>query len=189
MTKYNGIKAAAKETKRLNGYNGIVQIDYNFIDDTVSASYYVDRNSYHEVDQADTVAVFTREPLTMAEIKEKINAKMHNHSPELIHATLEYTEDKEIYRLWNLYCEEDDKENPVYANTDENVQEICGQTPEEVEREYPNYYFTGNNWFFSNDFITKSFDDLQDSPVVLNTLANWLSKKSLKEWHDIGFKG
>lgn len=189
MTKYNGIKAAAKETKRLNGYNGIVQIDYNFIDDTVSASYYVDRNSYHEVDNTNTTVVFTKQPLTMAEIKEKINAKMHNHSPELIHATLEYIEDKEIYRLWNLYCEEDDKENPVYANTEENVQAICEQTPEEVEKEYPNYYFTGNNWFFSNDFVTKSFDDLQDSPVVLSALANWLSEKSLKEWHDIGFKG
>ena len=108
---------------------------------------------------------------------------------------LEQMSDAEIYKVWNEYCKEDDTRNPVYKNTEENVLREFNKTPAELEAEMlktnngtsESWYWSLNNYFISNEFYTRSFDDFNDSEVFLDVLADWLSAKTPEELQEIGF--
>lgn len=76
MREYRGIKKAAGETKHLNGYNGRVQINYDPSDKTVWADYFPDVNSWKRYHNPDIISIFTKEPMTMIDIKNAIKFEL-----------------------------------------------------------------------------------------------------------------
>lgn len=76
MKKMTGIKAAAGDTKMLNGYNGHVQVNLDTETGKVWTSYETDdswRTYYHE---QTIVSILYRKPATMAEIKKDLENKI-----------------------------------------------------------------------------------------------------------------
>lgn len=88
MKKFKGIKKVAGSTKELNGFNGRVQINYDPSDDTVWEDYFPDVNSWEEYHDRRIISFFTRQPMTMEEIKSEIqieiaDRKQYQHEMEL----------------------------------------------------------------------------------------------------------
>ena len=78
---FKGIKKAAGDTKRLDGWNGHVQVNYDPNDDTVWTQYESDDSWTTRYHDEDIVSIFFRKPATMEEIKKKIINEM-NRKPE-----------------------------------------------------------------------------------------------------------
>ena len=76
MTKFNGIKKAAGDTKILNGLNGHVQVNYDPNDDTVWTQYESDDSWTTRYHNDDIVSIVCRTPATMREIKQKISLEI-----------------------------------------------------------------------------------------------------------------
>lgn len=72
MKKYRGIKKAAGYTKGLTGWNGHTQIAYDPDTDTVYSEWMPSVNEWNEYHDPDIVSFTTTVPMTMEEIKDRI---------------------------------------------------------------------------------------------------------------------
>lgn len=71
--KMQGLKMAAGETKRLDGWNGYVQISYDQADGEVIAAYHDDVNGWTRYHSETIIPVRnTREPMTMQGIADAV---------------------------------------------------------------------------------------------------------------------
>lgn len=79
MKKYRGIKKAAGDTKGLTGWNGHAQIAYDTATDTVYSEYIPNVNEWNEYHDPGIISFTTTDPMTMKEIKSRLNTEISDH--------------------------------------------------------------------------------------------------------------
>lgn len=79
MYDFKGIKRVSGITKDLNGWNGHVQIIYDFVAEALWCNYFTTCNEWIEYGNNCIVWFTTKKPMTMKEIKSRLNIEISDH--------------------------------------------------------------------------------------------------------------
>lgn len=76
MYDFKGVKRVSGITKSLNGWNGHVQIIYDFVAEALWCHYFTTCNEWIEYENNCIVSFTTKKPMTMKEIKSQIKIEI-----------------------------------------------------------------------------------------------------------------